>query len=139
MRINNSGDYIYCRWSQKNTNRSEANIAQVSPVRWFQTGMSSIRTLLLDGESPKGCESCHVMEQHHKVSGRQRQLLKWGVTQDQFEETLLSSDWLPVLDHSYHDRGDTTQTPQDWQIDLDRKSTRLNSSHVSESRMPSSA
>ena len=26
-----------------------------------------------------------------------------------------------------------------WQFDLDRKSTRLNSSHVSESRMPSSA
>ena len=26
-----------------------------------------------------------------------------------------------------------------WHVDLDRKSTRLNSSHVSESRMPSSA
>jgi len=58
------------------------------------------------------------MEQHQKVSGRQRQLLKLGVTTDKFSETLLSSSWIPVLKHSHTHSGLTDQTPQDWQIDL---------------------
>ena len=41
----------------------------------------------------------------------------------------------------FEDRGavEFVETADDWEQEIDRKSTRLNSSHVSESRMPSSA
>ena len=48
---------------------------------------------------------------------------------------------IPVEITVYEDRSFTfiTKTPPASRLILDRKSTRLNSSHVSESRMPSSA
>jgi sulfatase maturation enzyme AslB (radical SAM superfamily) len=53
------------------------------------------------------------MELRHKVSGRQKQLLKVGVRLDRFEKTLASSPWVNTFADS-----DFTQLPQDWQIDL---------------------
>ena len=58
------------------------------------------------------------MEQHGKVSGRQKQLLKIGVTEDHFSQSLASSAWYPVFLESQSQQGHTDQTPQDWQIDL---------------------
>lgn len=55
------------------------------------------------------------MEQHGKVSGRQRQLLKVGVRLQDFAKTMLSSPWQPVWQQSSQV---LSQTPQDWQIDL---------------------
>lgn len=73
---------------------------------------------MLDGTIPSGCQSCQEMEQHGKVSGRQKQLLKIGVTVDSFEKTFLSSPWLHTFQQSQINDGDTDQIPQDWQIDL---------------------
>jgi sulfatase maturation enzyme AslB (radical SAM superfamily) len=53
------------------------------------------------------------MEQHNKVSGRQKQLLKVGVRVEQFEKTLVSSPWVDTFAAD-----DFDQLPQDWQIDL---------------------
>jgi sulfatase maturation enzyme AslB (radical SAM superfamily) len=53
------------------------------------------------------------MEQHNKVSGRQKQLLKVGVRVEQFEKTLISSPWVNTFAAD-----DFDQLPQDWQIDL---------------------
>jgi hypothetical protein len=57
------------------------------------------------------------MEEHNKVSGRQRQLLKVGVKLDTFTSSMKSSKWLPIFSSSQQD-GTTEQYPQDWQIDL---------------------
>jgi sulfatase maturation enzyme AslB (radical SAM superfamily) len=57
------------------------------------------------------------MEQYNKISGRQRQLLKVGVTVDNFNKTMVSSPWVPTWATSMA-VGDTNQLPQDWQIDL---------------------
>ena len=73
---------------------------------------------MLSGEELAGCQECYLMERHGKVSGRQRQLLKIGVTVEDFEKTMLSSAWLDAFQQSSLNRGATDQLPQDWQIDL---------------------
>lgn len=114
MRINNAGHYEYCRWATKDQRYSSDNIATTSPAEFFQQRMIPIRQQMLDGELPQGCVECTQMEQHNKISGRQKQLLKIGVRLDQFEKTLASSSWMSEFALG----GETTQLPQDWQIDL---------------------
>lgn len=121
MRITNSGNYEPCRWMVKdNTTRVNfaQNIKTVSPQTYFQTHMSEFRTDLLQGRSLKICNNCHVMEQHGKPSGRQRQLLKVGVQDDYFEKSLAGSPFRATFDYSNNNQGNTTRTVTDWQIDL---------------------
>jgi hypothetical protein len=112
MRITNNGGMIYCRWTDKHIG-SLANIKDVDPVDFFQQHMNSIRSEMVDGKSLDDCKNCYQMEQHNKVSGRQKQLLKVGVRLEQFEKTLASSPWVDTFKSKAF-----TQLPQDWQIDL---------------------
>ena len=113
MRINNAGYYEYCRWADKSQRTQTPHIRTVSPQEFFQQHMTPIRQQLLAGDQPVGCGECAVMEQHHKISGRQKQLLKVGVRVEQFEKTLVSSPWVDTFAADNFD-----QLPQDWQIDL---------------------
>ena len=113
MRINNAGGYEYCRWADKTSRNIGTNIRTTTPIEFFQQHMTPIRTAMLDGKSVPGCSECYQMEQHGKISGRQRQLLKVGVQTDQFAKTLASSPWVPEFTNS-----NFLQFPQDWQIDL---------------------
>lgn len=80
--------------------------------------MAPVRQAMLQGESIPSCDVCRVMEQHGKVSGRQKQLLKTGVHLDQFEKTMSSSPWIDAWRHSQAHQGSTDLMVQDWQIDL---------------------
>jgi len=118
MRINNTGNFEYCRWALKDDRQQGQSIATTTPIQWFQQGMSATRTALLDGKSLPGCADCHTMERYEKISGRKKQLLKTGVTLEDFEKSMLSSPWLDEFRHSQEHQGHTNQLPQDWQIDL---------------------
>ena len=121
MRINNSGTYEACRWQNKNVATRidlEHNIRNQAPLNYFQTTMSGLRQQLLDGHAPAMCRDCHAMEHHGKVSGRLRQLLKAGVQKTWFEKTLAGSPLRTDLDYSDQNKGHTTRTVADWQIDL---------------------
>lgn len=109
MRITNSGDYNYCRWA---SDVATHNIRTTPIKEYFQQSLQPIRDMMLNGDQPPGCQPCKLMEQHGKISGRQKQLLKIGVRLEEFEKTLASSPWAPVLANP------CTQMPQDWQIDL---------------------
>jgi sulfatase maturation enzyme AslB (radical SAM superfamily) len=111
MRITNSGKYEYCRWAQDQD--SSHYIQETAPAEYFQKTMQPIRQMLLDGQQPPGCHTCKLMEDHGKVSGRQKQLLKVGARLDEFEKTLASSPWISTFTDQ-----DCRQLPQDWQIDL---------------------
>lgn len=113
MRINNSGHYEYCRWATKQDRNNLTGIHQQAPLDFFQSGMAPVREAMLSGEGLAGCTECYQMEQHGKVSGRQKQLLKTGVLLDDFTNTMLSSPWIDEFKNTV-----TEQTPQDWQIDL---------------------
>jgi sulfatase maturation enzyme AslB (radical SAM superfamily) len=117
-RINNSGNYEYCRWAVKHERQILPDIKQQSPIYWFQYGMSKIRQDLLEGQELPGCAECKLVEKHGKISGRQRQLLKIGVTTDDFDKSMMSSPWIDTFKDSLERNGDTDQLPQDWQIDL---------------------
>ena len=114
MRINNNGTYGYCRWATDAKLDNDNHIARMSPQQYFQQEMSPVRQQLLEGQAPVSCGSCYRMEEHGKVSGRQRQLLKIGVRSEQFVKTMQSSAWLD----EFRADGTTDQMPQDWQIDL---------------------
>ena len=122
MRINNSGSYEYCRWQAKTAQTTRVdfdhNIRNQSSTDYFQNTLSPLRNELLAGNSLPGCNDCYKMELHNKVSGRQRQLLKIGIQESEFEKTTLSSQLLPALKYSANNQGLTDRTPVDWQIDL---------------------
>ena len=121
MRITNSGTYEPCRWMTHNSNTRvdfTRNIKTVAPLTYFQQHMSGFRTELLQGNTPGICNNCHVMEQHGKPSGRQRQLLKVGVQDVYFEKSLAGSPLRSAFDYSNANQGSTTGTVIDWQIDL---------------------
>jgi sulfatase maturation enzyme AslB (radical SAM superfamily) len=113
MHINNQGHYGYCRWATKDDQLENPSIGEISPIEFFQKNMIEVRKTLLEGRTVDACNRCYLMEKHQKVSGRQRQLLKIGVTVDNFDKTMLSSPW---LDHCRSEH--TSLLPQDWQIDL---------------------
>lgn len=87
-------------------------------MHYFQHGMAPLRRDLLQGRQPAMCGDCHKMEQHGKVSGRLRQLLKVGVRPEHFEKSLASSPFRPAFDHSQARAGHTLNPVRDWQIDL---------------------
>jgi sulfatase maturation enzyme AslB (radical SAM superfamily) len=116
MRINNVGNYEYCRWAGADNRDSDINIKDCTPQQYFQQHMAPIRQAMLDGDTVLGCNECALMEQHGKISGRQKQLLKIGVRTEQFVKSLASSPWVAEFANNRH--GQTQQLPQDWQIDL---------------------
>jgi len=109
----NTGRYEYCRWAVKKNQTNEPTIDDVSPDEYFQQNMSTVRSQILAGKSLDGCADCYKMEEHGKVSGRQRQLLKTGIQIDNFDKTVLSSPWINEFNNSSNQL-----LPQDWQIDL---------------------
>lgn len=111
MRIAQDGGMTYCRWADKS--QPQAYIQHQTPVDFFQHTMEPMRQQLLDGKSLPGCGECYQMDHYGKISGRRRQLLKIGVRVDNFEKTLSSSSWTPVLKQT-----PCTQLPQDWQVNL---------------------
>ena len=118
MRINNDGCYEYCRWATKQDRTQGKNIRDQDPVAWFQNDMKAVRQSMLDGVSVPGCNECDQMDQHGKISGRQRQRLKIGMDPSNFGKSILSSPWMDKLRYSSEQQGHSDLTPQDWQIDL---------------------
>lgn len=111
MRIVGDGTMTHCRWADKNA--AQGNVRETSIINFFQQGMADIRSKMINGQGHAGCSRCYQMEEHGKISGRQKQLLKVGVRLEQFEKTLASSPWIQTFADA-----DCTQLPQDWQIDL---------------------
>lgn len=117
MRIDPQGNFRACRW-QSDQSFDVGNIADMDAEEFFQHRLASLRNQLLLGQRPSMCGNCELMEQHGKVSGRQRQLLKIGTDVKKFAKTLASSPWLDSFAYSESNQGRTDLMPQDWQIDL---------------------
>jgi MoaA/NifB/PqqE/SkfB family radical SAM enzyme len=117
MRIDPQGNFRPCRWRSVR-DLDWGNIAQDSAIDYFQEKLSGLRSRMLSGQPSSVCTDCYHMEQHGKVSGRQRQLLKVGIDTKNFVKTLMSSTMLEDFLHSERNHGRTDLVPQDWQIDL---------------------
>lgn len=111
MHVGPTGDLLWCRWNYER--QFGINIRDLDPIDYFHRHMQSVRDAMLNGSELSGCRWCYQMEQHGKVSGRQRQLLKTGIRTDRFLATVQSSPWRDTFMASADNL-----TPQDWQIDL---------------------
>ena len=80
--------------------------------------MQGIRAKLLDGDRLSLCSDCHHQDDHNKVSGRRRQLLKSAIDLKEFDKTFCSSPHWDIFAHSYSNGGHTDNMPVDLQIDL---------------------
>lgn len=118
MRITQDGRYEFCRWARDNTQQPSGHISHSQPLEFFHQTMAPVRARLLAGLEQDHCGDCYLMEQHGKISGRQRQLLKIGVDTTRFSQTMLSSAWLEQWQQDLDRSGVTDLEVQDWQVDL---------------------
>jgi sulfatase maturation enzyme AslB (radical SAM superfamily) len=119
MKIASNGQMKYCRWSSMTGRVTEDTpvIGHTHPLTFFQKNMSRERKAMLDGQPLEDCNDCYVMEKYHKVSGRQKQLLKTGITVNNFSKSCMSSPFAAEFEKSL-ETGQTNLVPLDWQIDL---------------------
>lgn len=118
IKINPQGNYVPCRWDFS-FGVSEHNISNISLADYMNSDiMKNLRMDLLNGVEASTCRSCKNDEQHGKVNGRQRQLLKSAINIDNFEKTLCASPHWDWFEHSYTTQGHTDNLPVDLQIDL---------------------
>jgi sulfatase maturation enzyme AslB (radical SAM superfamily) len=119
MKIASNGQMKFCRWSSVTGRITEDSpvIGDIHPLTFFQKNMSVERQAILAGQTLPGCNDCHVMEKYGKVSGRQKQLLKTGITVKDFAKSCVSSTFASEFEKSLP-QGHTDLLPLDWQIDL---------------------
>jgi sulfatase maturation enzyme AslB (radical SAM superfamily) len=113
MRITPNGNFRFCRWADNTQITNQPNIATTHPLTFFQKDMASVRQDMLEGKTISACNECKIMEQHGKISGRQKQLLKTGIVIDNFVKTAASSTFRTEFEQTEIDLN-----PVDWQIDL---------------------
>ena len=117
LRILPNGNYNVCRWaSSKTVNKNISNTSLMD----FYNGeeMSQLRLQLLNGDTPDICKSCQYQDKFDKLSGRKKQLLKSGITDDNFELKTRCSPHYDYFKYSLFNKGQSTYHPTDLQIDL---------------------
>lgn len=118
LRIDPTGNYLPCRWDFSGT-ASTHNVNNTSLTEYLNSDiMCQLRADLLQGTSPQTCRSCKYEDQNNKVSGRQRQLLKSGILETNFNKTFCSSPHWNNFEYSNNNQGLTLNEPVDLQIDL---------------------
>ena len=122
LRLTYSGDFEECRFIHRRFRAEEKirpNISDTSIMEFYNSSqMKDLRKSLLNGDSPKLCESCYEQDKFGLINGRKRQLLKSGIQIDNFELTARSSPHYEHFLHSYKNDGHSEYYPVDLQIDL---------------------
>lgn len=122
FRITPAGYYIPCRWISEwnpGDGESDYNISDTSMSEFMNSStMREFRQQQLSGQASPKCQGCYYEDQHNKVSGRQKQLLKSAIKVDNFTRTFCSSPHWNDFEYSYKNQGLTQHSPVDIQIDL---------------------
>jgi len=122
FRITPAGYYIPCSWMSEwlpGDGQSDYNVRDTSIAEFMNSPiMCEFRTGQLTGLKDNRCRSCYYEDQHNKVSGRQKQLLKSAITTSNFDQTLMSSPHWDDFSYSNLNQGSTNRRPTDIQIDL---------------------
>jgi len=117
VRLTYNGDFQECRWFKDQTTEP-VNIRTTSVMEFYNSNrMRDLRTQFLQGQQPAGCSNCYYQDQFGKLSGRSRQLLKSGIT-NQFELQARSSPHFEHFKYSENNNGLADLYPVDLQIDL---------------------
>ena len=113
------GSYEVCRWADRFSSGHSGNAESIMK---FYNGkeMTALRNSMLAGQRDRICNPCYYQDDHGKLSGRARQLLKSGVQLNNFETGMLSSPHLDMFKYSQEHQGQANYYPVDLQIDLGR-------------------
>jgi len=117
IRITPNGNYNVCRWA--NSKIITKNIATTS-IQEFYNGeeMLELRQNFLLGNKPNICNRCYYEDNLKKLSGRKKQLLKSGITEEDFEVKTRCSPHYEYFKFSVENNGESSYYPVDLQIDL---------------------
>ena len=117
VRLTYNGDFQECRWF-RDQGQPPLNIRNTSVMEFYNSDrMKRLRTEFLSGQTPTGCADCYYEDKFGKLSGRRRQLLKSGIT-DQFELQTCASPHYKHFQYSLENNGLADMQPVDLQIDL---------------------
>lgn len=115
VRLTYDGGFEVCRWAERE-NRANKTESIVEFYRGAE--MNALRQELLSGGRPTGCHACYYQDEHGKLSGRVRQLLKSGIDTSNFALTARSSPHYQHFEYSMNHGGATDYQISDLQIDL---------------------
>lgn len=121
IRVAPDGHYWPCRWAWDGISEDHKfHVKDYTIQEFFQKShlMKTIRTQMLAGEQPDMCKTCHYEQAQGKLTGRQRQLMKSGISLQRFDRTFCNSQHFKHFEHSHHNQGETARYPTDLQIDL---------------------
>lgn len=117
IRINPNGDYEQCRWGD--TKGVRPTVYNMDLLDYFNSQpMRELRKELLQGKPGSICQPCLYQDQHGKLSGRKKQLLKSVIDTENFEASLISSPHFEDFYYSNFNDGESEYVPTDLQIDL---------------------
>ena len=118
VRIDPAGNYLPCRWNFPG-DPTEHNVSNTTLTEYMNSSvMRDLRVELLQGQQPAICQSCYNEDNQHKVSGRQKQLLKTAIQINNFNKSFCASGQFDSFYQSYQQQGHTDLVPVDLQIDL---------------------
>ena len=121
VKLASDGNFWPCRWAWTGVDVSEKlyHVSEYTLTEFLQSDrMNAIRSDMLEGKKLDMCETCNYEQNLGKVSGRQRQLLKSGITEKNFTNTFCNSKHFDWFTQSHNTQGQTTRYPTDLQIDL---------------------
>ena len=118
IRIRYDGTFEECRWAEWRI-KNNVSIRDMSLREFYNSDiMVKFRSDMLQGKRLHQCESCYYEDSFGKISGRQRQLLKSGIQQNNFAKTIRSSPHFEHFRFSLEHAGTAEYWPTDLQIDL---------------------
>jgi len=91
VEIEQSGLYNFCSFTQ-DAKINDQHIQNVSPIEFMNSKeFKKIRLDILQGTPVKQCDACYRAEEHGKIFGRRKMLVRSGIFTEQFEASLLQS------------------------------------------------
>ena len=119
IRMGYGGALYPCRWGDRSTYRATApllNMREVTLAEYVNSQqMINLRSDLLTGIKPAGCQNCFYEEEFGKMTGRMKQLFRSKVVDGNIER----SPHYELFKYSQNNNGLTNILPIDLQIDIE--------------------
>lgn len=110
LEIEQSGLYNFCSFTQ-DAKINDQRIQDTTPMQFMNSHeFKQIRKSILSGEPVSQCDACYRAEQHGKIFGRRKMLIRSGVFTEQFDASLLQSPHLDEFQWS-DDNDGQVRTP----------------------------
>lgn len=91
LEIEQSGLYNFCSFTQ-DAKINDQRIQTTQPMQFMNSAeFAEIRTAMLQGQLVDQCRACYRAEEHGKIFGRRKMLIRSGVFTENFEASLLQS------------------------------------------------